>query len=112
MTNNTNQSQAKRKMSFITQVRIMRRMQDILEQRGDAVSLAVFDKIECILNGDRGVRFSAIEKGRQESVFVMAKFALEKEKADYNLQKYGTASGMTRQYQESNQEFDVKEVQA
>lgn len=84
---------------FLETVRLMRKQQDILEQRGDALSLAVFDKIESIMNGVRGIKFSANEKARQELAYELAKCELAKEDAETQWEKYKGTAMITQVYQ-------------
>lgn len=84
---------------FLETVRLIRRQQDILEQRGDAISLSVFDKLESIMNGQRGIKFTAQERGRQEMAFIMAKHQLKAEDAEANWERYETCVHLTSTYQ-------------
>ncbi|MFM5788541.1 hypothetical protein ACET5Z_17320 [Aeromonas veronii] len=97
MTNNMTTTQS-HKPKFLETVRLIRRQQDILEQRGDAISLSVFDKLESIMNGQRGIKFTAQERGRQEMAFIMAKHQLKAEDAEANWERYETCVHLTSIY--------------
>jgi hypothetical protein len=99
-----NPMSAREKPKFIETVRLIRRQQDILEQKGDPVSLSVFDKLESIMNGTRGIRFTAQERGRQEMAFVMAKHQLKAEDAEANWERYETCVHVTSTYQREQEE--------
>lgn len=83
-----------RKNRFIDQVRIMRKMQDILEKMNTEIADIVHDKIEDVMQGEYGVKFTPKEKGLQERIFLQAKFELAKERAEMNLANYDSCSFM------------------
>lgn len=84
--------------NFTEQCRVMRKMQDLLEEKGTPLALAVFEKLEDTLNGVR-VRYLPREKTLQEVVFMQAKFLLQKEDADLNLERLRDVSLMTTNVQ-------------
>ncbi|MGN5073667.1 hypothetical protein ACTG2C_01425 [Aeromonas veronii] len=96
MTNNM--TTVSHKPKFLETVRLIRRQQDILEQRGDAISLSVFDKLESIMQGQRGIKFTAQERGRQEMAFIMAKHQLKAEDAEANWERYESCTHVTSVY--------------
>ena len=99
MTNMTNNmTTVSHKPKFLETVRLIRRQQDILEQRGDPISLSVFDKLESIMNGQRGIKFTAQERGRQEMAFIMAKHQLKAEDAEANWERYESCTHVTSVY--------------
>lgn len=99
-TNTTNPTTTREKPRFIETVRLIRRQQDVLEQRGDAISLSVFDKLESIMSGQRGIKFTAQERGRQEMAFIVAKHQLKAEDAEANWERYATCVSLTNAYQQ------------
>lgn len=108
-TNVNNPMSARTKPRFIETVRLIRKQQDILEAKGDPISLSVFDKLESIMNGTRGIRFTAQERGRQEMAFVMAKHQLKAEDAEANWERYETCVHVTSTYQHEQSEQEVAE---
>ncbi|QWL69732.1 hypothetical protein HQ397_05980 [Aeromonas hydrophila] len=106
-TNTPNPMSARTKPRFIETVRLIRKQQDILEAKGDPISLSVFGKLESIMNGTRGIRFTAQERGRQEMAFVMAKHQLKAEDAEANWERYETCVHLTNTYQREQQEATV-----
>lgn len=105
MTNNmtTTTTTQSHRPKFLETVRLIRRQQDILEQKGDPISLSVFDKLESIMNGQRGIKFTAQERGRQEMVFIMAKHQLKAENAAANWERYETCTHVTSIYSKEAQ---------
>lgn len=102
MTTHSDNTQSHRP-KFLETVRLIRRQQDILEQKGDAISLSVFDKLESIMNGTRGIKFTAQERGRQEMAFIVAKHQLKAEDAESNWERYETCVHLTSTYQKEAQ---------
>ena len=103
MTNNMTPTTQSHRPKFLETVRLIRRQQDILEQRGDPVSLSVFDKLESIMQGQRGIKFTAQERGRQEMAFIMAKHQLKAEDAEANWERYETCTHVTSIYSNETQ---------
>lgn len=93
-----NHMATREKPRFIQTVRLIRKQQDVLEERGDPISLSVFDKLEAIMNGTRGIRFTAQERGRQEMAFIVAKHRLKAEDAEYNWERFETSVHVTREF--------------
>lgn len=109
MTNMTNNmTTVSHKPKFLETVRLIRRQQDILEQRGDPISLSVFDKLESIMQGQRGIKFTAQEKGRQEMAFVVAKHQLKAEDAVANWERFESSTHVTSIYSNETQEEAIK----
>ncbi|MFV3352090.1 hypothetical protein [Aeromonas veronii] len=104
MTTHSDNTQSHRPKKFLETVRLIRRQQDILEQRGDAISLSVFDKLESIMQGTRGIKFTAQERGRQEMAFIMAKHQLKAEDAEANWERFETCTHLTSTYQKETTE--------
>lgn len=99
MTNMTNNmTTVSHKPKFLETVRLIRRQQDVLEQKGDAISLSVFDKLESIMNGTRGIKFTPQEQGRREMAFIIAKHQLKAEDAEANWERYETCVHLTNAY--------------
>ena len=108
-----NPMSSREKPKFIHTVRLIRKQQDVLEERGDPISLSVFDKLECIMNGARGIRFTAQERGRQEQAFIIAKHRLAAEDAEYNWERFESCVHLTRSYQNASEANEAgKEVMA
>lgn len=76
--------------SFTAKVRLLLRMQDILEARNTELADSVFNKIESTLQGERGIKYTAKEIGLKERVYELAKFQLAKEQAEFNLNAHMT----------------------
>ncbi|WP_421311021.1 hypothetical protein [Aeromonas sp. 603757] len=93
----------KEKPKFIHTVRLIRKQQDVLEERGDPISLSVFDKLEAIMNGARGIRFTPQERGRQEQAFIIAKHRLKAEDAEYNWERFETCVHLTSAYHKASE---------
>ncbi|MFM5439043.1 hypothetical protein ACET9K_06165 [Aeromonas enteropelogenes] len=106
----TNMTTVSHKPKFLETVRLIRRQQDILEQRGDPISLSVFDKLESIMNGQRGIKFTAQEKGRQEMAFVVAKHQLKAEDAEANWERFESSTHVTRIYDNEKAGAAAKEA--
>lgn len=105
-----NPMSSREKPKFIHTVRLIRKQQDVLEERGDPISLSVFDKLEAIMNGDRGVRFTGEERGRQEQAFIIAKHRLAAEDAEYNWERFESCIHLTRSYQNASEANEVNEA--
>lgn len=75
------------KYRFSEQIRIMRKQQDVLRKWSDPASTEALQCIERILQGERGVRYSAAAKGKQETSFILARNMVKQEDAALELEK-------------------------
>lgn len=101
------------KPKFIENVRLIRKQQDILERLGDPLSISVFTKLEDIMQGQRGIRFTGQEAGRREYAFELAKCELAKENAEHQWQRYESSTVTARKAAEETQRQQrQQEVQA
>lgn len=75
------------KYRFSEQIRIMRKQQEVLHKWSDPASTEAFQCIERILQGERGVRYSAAAKGKQETSFILARNMVKQEDAALELEK-------------------------
>lgn len=96
---NQHNEQPKGTRRFVETCRLMRKQQQVLLTRGDAVSLSVADKIESIMQGIKGIKFTPKEKGRQEMAYEMAKFELAKEDAETKWEQYKGSAMVSDIYQ-------------
>lgn len=92
---------------FVETVRMMRRQQDILERWGDPVSVSVFEKIEDIMQGTRGIKFTPHERGKQEAAYLKAKHELAIEDARIDWERYESCAHVSAVYLN---EFDKKSL--
>ncbi|WP_421303760.1 hypothetical protein [Aeromonas veronii] len=75
------------KYRFSEQIRIMRKQQEVLRKWSDPASIEALQCIERILQGERGVRYSAAAKGKQETSFILARNMVKQEDAAFELEK-------------------------
>ncbi|HHQ5454522.1 TPA: hypothetical protein ACSP0J_002533 [Aeromonas veronii] len=75
------------KYRFPEQIRIMRKQQEVLRKWSDPASTEALQCIERILQGERGVRYSAAAKGKQETSFILARNMVKQEDAALELEK-------------------------
>lgn len=75
------------KYRFSEQIRIMRKQQEVLRKWSDPASTEALQCIERILQGERGVRYSAAAKGKQETSFILARNMVKQEDAALELEK-------------------------
>lgn len=75
------------KYRFSEQIRIMRKQQEVLRKWIDPASTEALQCIERILQGERGVRYSAAAKGKQETSFILARNMVKQEDAALELEK-------------------------
>ncbi|MFM5206548.1 hypothetical protein ACEUAW_20200 [Aeromonas veronii] len=75
------------KYRFSEQIRIMRKQQEVLRKWSDPASTEALQCIERILQGERGVRYSAAAKGKQETSFILARNMVKQEDAALELGK-------------------------
>lgn len=75
------------KYRFSEQIRIMRKQQEVLRKWNDPASTEALQCIERILQGERGVRYSAVAKGKQETSFILARNMVKQEDAALELEK-------------------------
>ncbi|HDO1320792.1 TPA: hypothetical protein P2R03_002291 [Aeromonas veronii] len=75
------------KYRFSEQIRIMRKQQEVLRKWSDPASTEALQCIERILQGERGVRYSAAAKGKQETSFILARNMVKQEDAAIELAK-------------------------
>lgn len=75
------------KYRFSEQIRIMRKQQEVLRKWSDPASTEALQCIERILQGERGVRYSAAAKGKQETSFILARNMVKQEDVALELEK-------------------------